>query len=533
MARTGPRLHRFSRVVVSLSLVGVIFGAASATATARVSGRAVPNAKYGGSYSFRLTDPPDCLDPQKTGATSSTFVDGYVFDSLLSIDQHGRYVGNLATSYKVADHGLRLTFKLRHGVRFSNGDRFTASAVKYTFDRAVNPATKSPAAGPDLAAIADTKVLGPYTVQLDLKTPSRPLLTNLTDAFTGILDPKATKKQGANTCQKPVGTGPYKIQSTGPAFSDVRLVSNKYRNFAPAWEHHQGPPYIPTLQLQTIADDSTAISNLLTGALSLAGIPGTQLGRVKGNKNIKLHSAPSSNLIFFSFNTAHKPFNNVNVRRAVASLINRKAIVKAALGGLGKAEYGPLAPAIPYFDKSAGNFMPKYDISAARKVIKTYHAEGPYSLLLIPAPEFSTTAEIIQAAAAQAGMKINLDSVGSVGAYIAAASAGNFDMNLLSYGFNDPDILYLFLHSSQETAGGLNFTHFHDKTLDGLLTEGRTTLNSKKVAKIYDQVQVRVNKEALFLGLAAPTIITGVRSNIKGYHTNSAGGYAVQDLYIK
>jgi peptide/nickel transport system substrate-binding protein len=524
MAKQTSALFRLGRLGTCIAVLGLLFAAGSATATAHPGAKS----KYGGSYATPFNDPPDCLDPQKTAAAASNTVDGYILDALLSIDTHGHYVGNLATSYKVSNHGLRLTFKLRHGVKFSNGDSFTATDVKYTFDRALNPATKSPVSASQLSSVAATKVVNKYTVQIDLKTTNRVLLTSLAGAYLGILDHKAPP-----SCTSVIGTGPYKLKSTGASFSDVTVVANKRHNFAPDWVINHGPPYIHQVSFPVIPSDDTRISDLLTGAVSITDVPGPQLSRVKGNKNIRLHYEPEGNLDFFSFNTKHKPFNNVHVRQAVAMLINRNNIVKAALSGQGKPVYGPLAPAIPLYDKSAKRFMPKFNIKAAAAIIKKYHATGPYNLLIVPVQPFSTIAEIIQAEAAQAGMKINIEAEGNLGAYIAAASAGKFDMNMLNYIYPDPDVLYYLLNSSQEVAGGLNWTNFHDRTLDKLLLEGRTTLKAKRAASIYAQIQARVNKEALFLGIASPTLIIGVRSNIKGFKWNvPAVGWAASDLYI-
>ena len=380
---TLPTLIVLAARVMALGAVSLL---AMAGSTSAAQAHSAAKSKYGGTYTFRNADAPDCLDPQKTAAAASNTVDTYVFDSLLSIDTRGHYVGDLATSYSVAKGGTQLTFHLRHNVRFSNGDSFNAGSVKYTFDRALNPATKSPVTASMLASIADTKVINKYTVRLDLKAANRPLLTNLASASTGILDPTATSKQGAKSCSDPIGTGPYEVQGSGPAFSTVTVVANKYHDFAPSWVHNKGRPFVAKVVFESIASDDTAISDLLTGNIDFSNIPGPQISRVKGNKKILRHNLPGANLIWTSFNTSHKPFNNVQVRRAVAGIINRKGIVKAALNGLGGAVYGPLAPAMPFYDKSAKSLMPPFSIKAAAKIINKYHAHGPYTLLVPSAP---------------------------------------------------------------------------------------------------------------------------------------------------
>lgn len=522
-------LYRFGRVVTSLTLVGVMFAVASTASTGTVGAKS----KYGGTIAVAVNSPPDCLDPQETAAASADQVDGYVFDSLLSIDTHAHFVGDLATSYKVSNHGTIITFKLRHGVRFSNGDPFTAAAVKYTFDRAVNPATKSPVSGPDLADVASTKAVSKYVVRLNLKAANRPLLTNLAGAYTGIMDPKATKKQGNNTCNAPVGTGPYKIKSTGASFSDIKLVANKYNNFGPSWVHNRGKPYVTNTEIETIPSADTEVSDLLTGSLTMVAIEGSQLPRVRGDKKIVIHKLPADDLDWISFNNAHKPFNIPAVRRAVAATIDRKGIVKGALNGQGKAVYGPLPPAVPDYDKAAGKYMPKFNINAAAKVFKKYHMLGKtYQLLTCTScGALGPISEILQADMARAGLNVKIESASGVGDFESKAVAGDYDMDLLAYTYPDPSVL-AFLLAPPAKGGALNWLNYSNKTLNTLLAKQQTTLAPKRVTKLFDQIQTLVNKQAIFVGLDSESVLLGVRSNVKGFHTNSQGAWAIQDLYF-
>ncbi len=530
MKSEGRSPRPVGRVIGSFATASILLAAGFAgTAGAHL---AAAKPAHGGSYAYRLSAAPDCLDPQKTAEASSDIIDGYILDGLLSLNNKGRYVGDLATRYRASDGGKKITFTLRKGVKFSNGDPFNANAVKYTFDRALNPATKSPVTAGDLATVKTVKVLNNYSVQLVLKTPNRPLLGNLTGGYTGILDPRATRAQGSRSCQAPVGTGPYKVKSVGPAFSTVTLLANPHHTWAPSWIHNKGKPYVTTVQFKTIGSDATAISELLSGGIDIAGIPGTQLNRVKGHRNLVLKKLPSESTYFLSFNTTRAPFNDVQVRRAVAAMIDRSAIVKAAMNGQGKPNYSPLAPAIPFYDKNLKKTLPAYNPSQAAKVVAAHHAQGPYDLLVTNDPESMTIAEILQASAAQAGMKLNIDPK-ALADYVPAAGKGEVDINLLEYTYNDADVLYLLMNSTQGGGAGLNFTGYKSATLDNLTVAGRTTLNAKKAAKIYDRIQRFANQNALLIGLASPTSILGLNARIQGYHTDSEGNYAIQDLYIK
>jgi peptide/nickel transport system substrate-binding protein len=532
MAHEGRHHHRFTRIAGSAAAVGLLLAATFVTGVQARNAHhaAAASPTYGGSITIRTTNPADCLDPDKTASATADGFDSLILDPLLSIDPKGHYTGDLATKYKVVNKaGTKIDFFLRQGVKFSNGDPFTATDVKYSFDRAVDPATKSPVTASQLAALQSTKIINKYEVQLTLKNPFRPLLTNLASAYTGILDHKV----GGN-CTGQIGTGIYKVVSTGTAFDDVVFTANKNHNFGPSWVQNKGVPWITKLEFKNITSDATAISSLLSGGLDISNIPGTQLSRVQGNKSFIIHKLPAQNCTFVEFNTSHPPFNNVAVRRAFAEIIDRKNIVKAALNGLGAAVYGPIPPAIPFYDKNVTKVMPKFNIAAATKTISAQHATGPYDFLSFNSPEVQTASEIIQADAGQAGMKLNIDTKGSVGDFIAAANKGSFDVLIIGYGYNDPDVMYLLLHSSQGGGKGLNWTNdTNNPQLDNLLTLGRTTLQKKKVISIMNKTQELIDKQAEMLGVYATVPLDAVRTKIKGFHTDVSGNVAYQDLYVK
>jgi peptide/nickel transport system substrate-binding protein len=522
-----PRSRRTLGIAGSLVAAGGLLATALGTSThaSFAAHASAPHRSaqpgYGGTLAT-YGGQPDCLDPQKTALGASYAIFSHVTDSLVALDAHGHPRPNLALNWKVAKGGTQITFFLRHGVRFSNGDPFTAQDVKYTFDRAVNPATKSPVTAGQLAQVASTKVVNTYTVQVNLKAPFRPVFTNLGNGYTGIIDRKAVQKEGdAGFCQNPIGTGPYKVASTGAAFDTVVLAANKYHTwYSPVYRNH-GRPYISTVVVRYLSDDSTIGSELSSGALDYGTVPGTQVSRLQGDSKLALHRIPAQGELFLGFNTARAPFNNLQVRKAVAEAIDRAGLIKAGANGQAVAQYSPLASEIPYFDKHAKNFLPANNAAAARRVIAANHATGPYTLLAYTqGSETSTDAEIIQAELAQMGMTVNI-VMKPIGDYLSQAAKGQFDMNLLGYGYSDPDILYMLFHSSQGKGAGINFTNYVNPTLDNLLVKGRTTLNAKKAAQYYAQAQELMNKQVVVVPLYSNTNPQAVSTRIKGYYQNN------------
>lgn len=201
-------------------MTALVLAVFAPSASAHRGQRAQGKPGYGGTIAV-ANQQPDCLDPQKSGLAASEDVFSQVVDPLLAIDDSGRLRPDLALSWTISAKGKLLTFHLGRGVRFSNGDPFDARAVKYTFERALNPATRSPVTAGNLDAVQTITAPDRYTVRLSLKTPSRPLMTSLADLYQGILDPKATETEGDESCQKPIGAGPFEVSSVGPGFSSI------------------------------------------------------------------------------------------------------------------------------------------------------------------------------------------------------------------------------------------------------------------------------------------------------------------------
>jgi peptide/nickel transport system substrate-binding protein len=165
----------------------------------------------------------------------------------------------------------------------------------------------------------------------------------------------------------------------------------------------------------------------------------------------------------------------------------------------------------------ARRYAAPYNPRDARRLLAAAHATGPYTLLVPQLPQFSASAELIQAELAQVGMTVTIVAK-PVPDYLSLAGQGQFDMNLWGWSYNDPDILFLLFHSSQGKGAGGNFTNYSGAGLDDLLVKGRETVDSRKARSIYRQIQVFMARQSFIVPLALSTQPTGVRSRVKGWH---------------
>jgi len=507
---------RAGRLVLAGIVTATLVGAPAARTFASPVHAAIPN---GGTLTYRQADAPDCLDPQKTALAASDYIMFDLFDGLTSQDAQLNVRPNLATSWDFSHGSKWVTFHLRHGVRFSNGDPLTASDVKWTFDRALNPATKSPIASSLLAGVTQTQVVDPYTVRLILSAPNRPLLENLVNGYLGILDQKAVKAAGSKECQYPVGSGPFMITNVGPGMSVVTLSRNPYHNWAPPWAQNQGPAHLNTIVFKAITSDSTTVSELLTGGIDTTGPGGiapTQLSRVKGNPTLNLVKFSAQNLDYIDFNSQHAPFDTVAGRVAVSEAIDRAQIVQVAYQGQAVPAYGPFPPTIADYDPQMQSLAVHTNIAAAKAYFSAHPVTTPLNFLVYNAPTIVTAAQLVQADLQAVGVKSTI-TLKAIGDLLPIATKGQFDMVIFGWTYSDPDILYFIFHSSQEVPGGLNYTFYKNPTLDKLLTEGRTTTDPAAARKIYYQAQELINSLSLIDPLSYNLVTTAFTKRVHGY----------------
>jgi peptide/nickel transport system substrate-binding protein len=520
-----------SRRVIPAAAIGAILlaGTASGIRASHLAGPLLAS-RYGGSLSIRTIGPNDCLNDQLSTTNVANQIDEGLMDPLITADQKGKPSPDLATSWKIANGGKTVTFFLRHGVRFSNGDPFDASSVKWNYEHVLNPKTKSPDTGM-LGPIKSIKILNKYAVQLVLKAPFRPLLTGIEGTYLGMVDPKTTAKLGSRECSTVIGTGAFKLKSVGPAFNPIVMVRNPYHTWASPWQFNQHQAYLNQITFKPILSDATAISELLSGGVQVSEIAATQLSRVTGNKNITIRRYPDEGSYYLTYNFNHAVFNNANVRRAIAEGIDRSALVRAAVNGLGKEAFSVIGPQVPDYDPQAAQYAPKYNPTDAKSLLKGVKIPT-LTMVTFNDPTSTLSAELIQAELGQIGVNVSVQTHSAQDA-IALLNKGSYDLTLGYYSYDDPDILYIGFGPLEQ--GGF---FYKDPTFDGYLNTGRQSNNPAVVKHAYINAQRYMNTHTLIDPLFTPLDLFGINKHLHGWHVNFFTlGYTVepvlQDLWVR
>src|SRR5580765_5093425 len=148
-------------------------------------------AQSGGTLVIGLDQEPPTLDPHASPSAVTYQVIGSVTENLLYRGPDGKLVPWLAESWQSARDGRSVTFKLRRDVKFHDGTPFNAEAVKFNFDRIVDPKFKAGGARAALGSYAGSKVVDEFTVQVLFETPYSPFLNSVASGVLSIVSPKA------------------------------------------------------------------------------------------------------------------------------------------------------------------------------------------------------------------------------------------------------------------------------------------------------------------------------------------------------
>ena len=465
------------------------------------------------------------LDPVRVTDSESIEVGELVFDGLVRWKPGTTEImPGLATAWEVAADGKTWTFHLRPNVEFHDGTPFDATAVKFSFERLLDP--KHPNYLADAgsywrAMLKDvTRIvpLDPLTVEIHVSRPYAPLLGDL--AQFPIVSPAAVTQWGDAFKTHPVGTGAFAFESWTMGEQVVVHRNDRYWGAAPPLDR---------IVFRVVVDARQRLVDLDSGSVDLAtAILPDEQAFVELHPDLVLYHTPGNDVSYLAFNTQHAPFDDVRVRRAASYAINKEPIVKLAYQGRAIAAETPLPPSQWGAHKPATRYG--YDPALARKLLaeaiaaKAFDPEKTYKLYApsTPRPYMSQPeriARFLQAALEQVGIKTEL-VLQPYRQHRASVEAGEHDLGLFGWigDTGDPDnFLYMLFHSDNATPGtAQNIAFYRDRGVDRLLLEAQATSDETTRSGLYAAVQDQIAADAVWVPLAHSELVVAARAELAG-----------------
>ncbi|HEX9565166.1 MAG TPA: ABC transporter substrate-binding protein [Gemmatimonadaceae bacterium] len=465
-----------------------------------------------------INDP--ILNPVLAPDIGSVLINKVIFSALVRPDEQLRPVPDLATSWTTSDDGMTWTFLLRPGVRWHDGEPFTARDVKFTFDRVIDVASGSRLRS-DFAAVAGIDVLDSLTVSFRLHAPFAPFLA-LLGYNAGILP--AHRFRNGRLAEaidfnrsRPVGTGPFRV-AQATAGSAIVLERNPH--------YYGATPALDRVIFRIVPDVNAQVAQLLAGELDIVPIEPANLPSVERARGVSVVRNAIVQHVYVGFNQTHEMFQPALVRQALGLAVNRQAIIDGVLKGAADFPRGTIPSVLAdYFDAALP--APAYAPDSARVLLGRagWHpdAEGrlrnnagrlfAFTLLVDKGnPTREQAALAVQQDFRRIGIDASIETMEFATLVRDRVLPFKYDAVLIWWMTPpDPD-QYAFYATGQDN----NHVRYSNRRVDSLLAAGRATLDTVARKRIYAEFQRQEQADPPVLVLFYPREILAVNARVRG-----------------
>lgn len=510
--------HRWRRTAAAVLALAAVTTAAACDATSAGTGSTEGS---GGTLVFARTSRgvTDLNPTSDELATNNAYTLDKIFEPLVELRKNGDIKPLLATSYKVADDGLSWTFTLRDGVTFSDGSALDSADVVYSLKRHLRHGGALPLSAP----ITGVSASGARTVVVTLSRPYAPLLADLA-TFANVILPKdlggRTEKE---FFKDPVGTGPFTVSSWDRRTGEITLAANK--------TYWQGRPSLDKVEFTVVDDDNQLLQQLQAGQVDVIdSVPAANVAQLRANPDVKVTVSDSWQQGLLAFNTVDGAFQDVHLRRAVASALDRKAIAKATT-------YGTATPATTFLPSSI-RFSAQhtrilgYDPARARaELAQSKHSGGLSATLIVENSSTSQTqqAQAVQAALAKIGVKVKIEPLDSTTFW---TRFGKRDYDLaVTWAISDTgDPSNLVNWQLLPDVADSYHTGYRDSEVTRLAAKGVAATDDAARAGIYARIQQIAADDVPTVPLTYIPTITATRSDVHGLVVLPNGTTRLEDV---
>jgi len=341
---------------VAISIILLISGCSQSTTSqgSTSNGNSAPKS----DISVVLTKIGNNLDPAEANSLDTSTIMFHVYDTFIKFDNDFNILPGVATEWSQPDN-TTIEFTIGEGYKFHNGDSMTIDDVVFSVERLANVPKKAAF----MSMIKSVEGSG-NKVTVKLTEPNSGAIRNFGDVV--IVSKKYLQEAGEKYANAPIGTGPYTVAEYVPG-SKVVLK---------AWADY---PFekgkLETITFKAIEEASAKYIAVETGDSDFASISARDKSRAKNNDKLAFFEEPSTFTGFVAMNTTKEPFDNVNIRRAMAYAYNNEGISAITPG---KTIIDSMVPKMFATYHSSPN-LPKYDLQKAKELLEKegYNAGNP------------------------------------------------------------------------------------------------------------------------------------------------------------
>ncbi len=492
-----------------------------------------PQPSEGGTYAEALIGSLQRLNPVLDFYNSvDRDVDRLIYSRLVTFDDYGNPVADLAESWGISKDGTIYNFALKEGVVWHDGKPLTSADVVFTIELMRSDSPVIPSDLRDFWKNVEVTAVSDTQLQFKLPEPFSPFLDYLS---FGVL-PKHLL-EGTNFADlvdasfnlQPVGSGPFKferlIAENGKIIGIVLSANNEY---------YGSKPFIQQMVFRYYADDQSALEAYRNGDVQgIAGISQQTLPEALAISDLSIYTGrlPELSMVLFNLKSTDKPFlADAVVRKALYTGLNRQWIVDRILGGQAILADGPIFPDTWAYNNSLSRV--EFDASKAEDMLKeagyVVGTDDPavrakdgvqlsFTLIYPDTPQHTLIAQAIQKDWESIQVRVDLEAVSYDTLLNQRLANRDYQAALVDLDLArspDPDP-YPFWDQVQANSGQ-NYTQWDNKMASDYLENARVTLDTSERARLYRNFQAIFADELPALPLYYPVYTYAVDSQVRG-----------------
>ena len=478
---------------------------------------------FGGSLINAMAGEPSNLIAMIAGDSASSAIAGNIFNSLIKYDENLNYAPDLAESWAISNNQKTITFKLKKGLQWADGNPLTSADVLFTWKLITNPDTRTPYAS-DYQLVKKASAPDPLTFKITYETSYAPALDTWSSLH--ILPKHILKDEDINNTffsRKPTGSSYYKLDDWISG-QQVSLKANE--------KSVLGSPLIEKLISRIIPDTSSQFLELTADNIDVMNINPIQYQRVFParkdlQQKVALYKELGNGYTYLGFNLKKPPFNDIRVRQALNYAIDKDEVIKGVLLGLGESISSPYKPGTrwnnpnlspyPYNPSKALELLQEAGFKKNNDGILMKNGKPlKFEIITNQNKQREMTAVVIQKRLQEIGVDVSIRVIEWASFVNRFIKTGDFDVVVLGWSLSlDPD-QYNIWHSSQQGPGQFNFLGYSNKNVDRLLELGRKELNISKREKIYHKFSKYLLEDSPIVYLYAGYGLSAVHKRVKG-----------------
>lgn len=471
----------------------------------------------GGNVSIPIIGDPIFNPWHPNAYAESNIVNRVLFQGLTKPGLDNLPAPSLAEEWSASEDGLVWTFKLKEGVKWHDGEEFTAKDVEFTFNDLVLVESLGSNGASNFKAVDKVVVVNDYEVEFHLKRPFASLPAYLAfnaeilpaHKFEGVEDPWNFTEFNK---EKPVGTGAFEID---------QYISGQTLKLKRFDDYHGGAANLDSVTFKILPDVNTQIAQLLSGELDAFALEDTSsIERLKQADNLEIIESDTTRYFWIAVDLENPLFQDVRVRQAMLHAIDREAIIDSVLGGYASIANAAITPDQEgYFKEDLKTY--EFNTDKALSLLKEAGWEDTdgdgildkdgqtfsFEFDIALQGDLEPIAVLVQQYLIDVGFDVKLNTLEWNAMIQKNIIERDFDMILNWWSYpTDPDVLAQY-HSSNAGTGS-NIPGYKNEELDRLLEEGQSVSTPEERKVVYDQVQEHMAENLPYIYLWFPKALS-------------------------